>query len=266
VQRAPSATHAPQASVCGEGTQPCALQHSLATAHGWPFTTHALACSQRIDAPSAVHLPGPQHCGSPMQSSPSDPQLVPAHRFTPLVSATHDPEQQSALVSQRSQSGVHPPIGAQRLLPSFVATHDRVQHSPGPPHASPTTLPHGCVSFELHIGSAPQRPLVHEPEQQSAPLAQSSPVTRHASRSTHRPELEHACPQQSGLALQLSPAGAQPDAFAHVPLLHVFEQQSVPCTHDAPAVAQSGSLAQLPLVPSGAKHESEQHAPANVHV
>ena len=199
-----------------------------------------------------------------MQSSPSAPHVAAAQRLLPLPSATHEPEQQSAPVSHRSHSGEQPPMGAQRLLPSFVAAHDRVQHSAGPPHASPTTLPHGFVSFDVHAGSAAQRPFVQEPEQQSTPLAQISPVTRQASSSAHRP-FEHTCPQHSGLPLQLSPAGAQPGAFMHVPFVHVFEQQSTSCTHDVPETAHTGSLAQLPLVPSGAKHASEQHAPANEH-
>jgi hypothetical protein len=74
VQRAPSGTHAPHASVCGEGMQ-CVPQHSEPTAQG-PLFAHVVACSHRCDAPSVVHVNVPQHCAVPTHSSPSPPQLA----------------------------------------------------------------------------------------------------------------------------------------------------------------------------------------------
>jgi hypothetical protein len=100
VQRAPSVTHAPHASVCGDGMQ-CDEQHSAPTAHG-PLLAHVVACSQRIEPLSGVHVSALQHCGVVAQSSPVPPHVAAAHRFTLLASATHDPEQQSPSTSQRS--------------------------------------------------------------------------------------------------------------------------------------------------------------------
>jgi len=267
VQRAPSVTHALVHASVGDGTQRGLLvQHSLAVAQGWPGGAHDCERSHRDTAPSNVHLAGEQHCGSPVHVSPAPPQLpAGAHRFTPLASDTHEPEQQSAFVSHRSHSGAHPPMGAQRLLPSFVDAHDRVQQSPATLHVSPTILPHGFASFAWHAPEPAQRPFAHEPEQQSSGAAQSSPVTRHASSNAQRPPV-HTCPQHSALPLQASPAGAQPGAFAHVPPLHVLLQQSIALTHDVPATAHIGELVHEPRVPSGARHASEQHALASVHV
>jgi hypothetical protein len=182
-----------------------------------------------------------------------------------LASARHEPEQQSASVSQRSHCTVHPPIGAHRFAPSVVATHERVEQSCGPAHTSPMTLPAGLPSFALHACAFTHRlDALHVPEQQSAPVAQISPTTRHASRSAQCP-LVHACPQHSALPLHVSPAGWHPGAFAHVPLLQVLLQQSVACVHLPPAITHAVAAAHDPLVPSGALHESEQHAPANEH-
>ena len=147
-----------------------------------------------------------------------------------------------------------------------VATHERVAQSCGPAHTSPIVLLAGLPSFALHAcASFTQRlDALQTPEQQSAPVAQISFTTRHASRSAQCPPVQ-SCPQQSGLPLQVSPAGWQPGALAHVPALQVFEQQSVANVHFAPAIAHADAFAQVPLSPSGALHESEQHAPANEH-
>jgi len=265
VQRAPSTTQAPHASVCGDGMQ-CEEQHSVPTAQG-PLFAHVVACSQRIDVPSGVHASELQHCALPVQSSPSLPQVAAAQRLTLLALATHEPEQQSASESQRSHCTVHPLIGAHRFGSFPVATHDRVAQSCGPAHTSPMTLFAGLPSFALHVCvSFTQRfDALQTPEQQSAPDAQISFTTRHASSSAQCPP-EQSCPQHSALPLHVSPAGWQPGAFAHVPLLHVFEQQSEACVHLPPAVAHDDALVHVPLSPSGAKHESEQHAPAKEHV
>jgi len=225
VQCAPSETHAPHASACGDGTHRLS-QHSEPTAQG-PFVAHVVACSQRCDVPSVVHANALQHWAAPAQSSPSPPQLAGVHRFTLLGSATHDPEQQSASVSHRSHCTEQPPMGAHRLAPSLVGKHERVQHSCDPTHASPTTLPHDFPSFAVHASAFTQRfDALHVPEQQSVPVAQISPTTRHASRSAHRPVV-HTCPQHSAPPLHVSPAGWQPGVFAHVPLLQTLLQQSV---------------------------------------
>jgi hypothetical protein len=264
VQRAPSETHPPHASVCGDGTQ-CVEQHSDPTAQA-PLVEHVAGCSQRCDAPSVVHVNALQHCGVPVQSSPSPPQLdvLGAQRFTLLASATHEPEQQSASVSQRSHCTVQPPIGAQRFVPSVVTAHERVAQSCGFAHTSPMSLFPGLPSFAGHACAVTQRfEALHVPEQQSAPDAQISPTTRHASSSAQRLFVQ-TCPQQSPGPLHMSPAGWHPGAFAHVPLLQMFEQQSVGCEHFAFAIAHV-ELVQVPLVPSGAKHPSEQHAAAKEH-
>lgn len=182
VQRAPSETHAPHASVCGDGMQRLP-QHSEPTAHG-PFEEHVAPCSHRIDALSDVHVNVLQHCAVPVQSSPSLPHVAGAQRFTLLASSAHEPEQQSASVSQRSHCTVQPPIGAQRFGSLPVATHERVAQSCGPAHTSPTSLLAGLPSFALHACALTQRlDALHVPEQQSAPVAQISFTTRHASRS-----------------------------------------------------------------------------------
>ena len=172
VQRPPSGTHAlahEKPPPPGKHSPP---QHSRLTAQDAPSALHATTCSQRSApalAESMVHASdcGPQHCASAVHGSPAAPHPFFAQRFTPPPPATHDPEQQSASLSQSSHSGVQPPSGAQRRGPSFDAAHIREQQSSGFVQTSPATREQPFPSTALHIGSGPHRPPAHVPEQQS---------------------------------------------------------------------------------------------------
>ena len=223
MQRAPSATHALEHAspvACGRHLP---LQHSRETAQLVPSPLHATTCSQRSTfalVGSPVHFSdcAPQHCGSPVHVSPPSPHAAFAQRFTPEPSATHDPEQQSAPVSQRSQIGAQPPIGTQRFAPSDDVRHLREQQSASLAQTSLATREQGLPSPAVHAVDAAQRPLVQVPEQQSSLEPQTSPVARQASSSAQRrlPSLAVAQrpPQQSPSTLHVSPAGAQPGSFA----------------------------------------------------
>jgi hypothetical protein len=65
-------------------------------------------------------------------------------------------EQQSLAVEQRSQAGRHPGAGAQRLIPSVVATQVREQHSSLFLQTSPTCLAQPFGSAVVHWPSAAQ--------------------------------------------------------------------------------------------------------------
>jgi hypothetical protein len=133
----------------------------------------------------------------------------------------HDPEQQSAPVVQRSQRGAQPPIGAHR-----PPTQSREQQSFAVAQESHTVRMHGLVSAVVHAIGGAQRFCVHTPEQQSCPLLQISPITRHPSSSVHRPS--HVPPQHCGPFMHVSPAGKHggPGGLAHVPLVQTSLQQS----------------------------------------
>jgi hypothetical protein len=106
-------------------------------------------------------------------------------------------------------------------------------------------------------------------EQQSAPLVQISPSTRHAWRSPQRgwPSLPFAqtLPQQSPFFAHDSPAGLH-DALVATqwPAVQRWAQQSAALAHAPPANVQSGEAPHVRSVPAGT-HASEQHAPAKAH-
>lgn len=161
VQREPSGAHV----LVHAMLEACALQmppqHSFETAHDAPSEKHVCACSQRIAprlAESAAHVSDAveQHCALALQISPSAPHPLCAQRFTLVASATHDPEQQSASASHRSQSGAQPPIDAHRCAPSLCITHSREQHSLAFAHASPATRMHGFASPAVHAATGAQ--------------------------------------------------------------------------------------------------------------
>ena len=192
VQRDPLGTHvlAHASDVdCGRHSPP---QHSRPIAHVVPSPLHETTCSQRSApalAESAVHFSdcAEQHCASALQISPLAPHPVFVHRFTPVASATQEPEQQSASLSQRSQIGAHPPMGAHLREPSDDGRHLREQQSGSPTQYSPDTRVHAFPSPAVHAATGPQRPSdAQTPEQQSVAAVQSSPATRHASSSSQR--------------------------------------------------------------------------------
>ena len=162
VQRAPSGTHAlehARLEVAGTHSPP---QHPRLTLHEVPSPSQATTSSQRVTPPlagSIVHVSAScaQHCGSPSQTSPLAPQPAFAQRPTPLPSGTHEPEQQSAPVSQSSQSGEHPPSGAQRLGPSFDTTQWREQQSLSALQRSSTTRAQPLPSPALQAIAGAQR-------------------------------------------------------------------------------------------------------------
>jgi hypothetical protein len=171
---------------------------------------------------------------------------------------------------QRSHSGRHPPVGAQRFTPSPVAAQTREQHALASLQMSPTCFAQLRPSFIMHpatgaqrsvpLGSGTQRPL-----QQSAAVLHVSPSTRQAWSSAHRrtsPSSTHDFPQQSLSSAHDSPAGRQPGpAAAQVPLKQVLEQQSLGAPHDPPAEAHVPDGVHAP-----AAHASEQQAPARSQV
>ena len=70
--------------------------------------------------------PGPvaQHWGLVAHPSPSWPHIPTAwHTETPALTATHEPEQQSAFELHSEHSSRQPPGGAQRDVPSLEGRH-----------------------------------------------------------------------------------------------------------------------------------------------
>jgi hypothetical protein len=126
----------------------------------WPPQSPAQHCDEKAQAPpSAMHAPDvpmtpqrltpllsptqpptpAQQLADVVQKSPAAPQAGARAWHRPTLSAptTHDPEQQSALVAQRSQTLAQPPAGTHRFTPSGVDRHRREQQSESPEHTSP---------------------------------------------------------------------------------------------------------------------------------
>jgi hypothetical protein len=102
---------------------------------------------------------------------------------------------------------------------------------------------------------------VHRPLQQSAPVVQPSPSTRHPDKSWQTappfsPTDTQVFPQQSPDIAQASPAARQPAGGAQVPAMHTPPQQSAARMHGPPAPAQAAP----PHIP--ALQPSPQQAPA----
>jgi hypothetical protein len=109
-------------------------------------------------------------------------------RRVPAESGAQAPEQHSASVVQTSQRWRHPPAATHRWVPSLVGKHTREQQSPATLQTSPAWRWQGLPLPPTHASSWPQRltPLGstrHEVEQQSLPLAQTSPSARQPCRS-----------------------------------------------------------------------------------
>jgi hypothetical protein len=208
-------------------------------------------------------------------TSPAAPQPGGAwHRATPFMSGAQLPEQHSAADVHSSHSAAHPPAGAQRRVPSPLIWQRREQQSSLIPHTSPTWAWQSLPSLAWQFASGAQRPTpfgstVHTLEQQSAPLWQISPSTRHACSKAHRIEPSaapaQAPPQQSMFMPHVSPAGRQPGSCAHMPPAHRSLQQSRPWEHGRPAgthIDGGASTHSGALSGASARHVSEQQAPA----
>ncbi len=210
-----------------------------------------------------------------MHPSPSFPHAPDAWQTdTDSLIETHEPEQQSPSEPQSSHSVRQPPAAAQRAVPSLVGRHWREQQSLLFPQASPTCAVQLMLSLVVQLGRGVQWPTafasaVQVAEQQSAPLVQISPSTRHAWRSPQRgwPSLPFAqtLPQQSPFFAHDSPAGLH-DALVATqwPAVQRWAQQSAALAHAPPANVQSGEAPHVRSVPAGT-HASEQHAPAKAH-
>jgi hypothetical protein len=144
-----------------------------------------------LTSPMQPWLPGQQSLLVP-QKSPFDAQPDrSAQRPTPSAPTTQAPEQHSAFSAHSSQTLAHPPAGTQRLIASEVDRQRREQQSTSPAQGSPTGLKQVRPSAAVQIAREAQRPALtplptQEPEQQSEPLPQISPATRHASTSAQR--------------------------------------------------------------------------------
>ncbi len=181
--------------------------------------------------PTPGPIPIAQHWGFDAQPSPSFPQAPTAWQIEiDAVIETHEPEQQSPFEPQSSHSVRQPPAAAQRLAPSLVGRHWREQQSLFFPQMSSTCAVQAMVSFAVQLGSAAQCPTAFASnaqvaEQQSAPVSQISPRTRHAWSSAQRwrPSLPFAQTllQQSPFPPHDSPAGLH-DALeaTHFPPVH----------------------------------------------
>jgi hypothetical protein len=227
---------------------------------------------------------GMQHVVSSLQISPSAPQVpIGWHRATPSAPAAQRPEQQSTLLWQSSHSVLQPPPAPQRWTPSGVVEQSREQQSAAVAHVSPIWRAHGIVSPVVHIARGTQRPTPSESgwqteEQQSESNAQISPSTRQASSKAHRMPAQTP-PQQPGLPMQASPAGAHErgpggggggsggmgmaDAAPHIPSMQSLPQQSVAAVQGIPTALHAGPSAQRGGPPSSAERQaSAQHCPA----
>jgi hypothetical protein len=108
--------------------------------------------------------------------------------------------------------------------------------------------------------AAPQTPLVHCTEQQSAAAAHGSPSSEHMKPATQTPLLSQTCEQQSAPRVHCDPSGEHMGA-PQTPLVHCAEQQSPAALQASPSGAHMGAEAQRPLE----SHCCEQQSAAAAH-
>jgi hypothetical protein len=258
-------------------------QHSA----GWAQLAEAARQPASPPAPRHLWTPGSEGKGaqvSPAQQSglaphvsPSAPQVgIGAGWQIPIAPSwpVHVPEQQSAFEVHSSHSTRQPPSGAQRFWPPGSITQSLEQQSSLPMQTSPTCFVQPAWSLPMHMGSGAQWPTdcgsrLQTELQQSELEPQTSPWTRQPSRSAQCPPA-HTWPQHSGLPPQASPAGLHMGGGgAHCPPMHTLLQQAAAVAHGLPAEAHAGPSPHAPvtppIAPPDARHDSEQHWPANVH-